>query len=76
MKAIAVKDIFEELEKDSYKQEDGIRLTIKVNNINTYFTICDEDFWSIDVEYDLLILKLNNRREYIDTNSINMITAQ
>lgn len=74
MKAAVVNKIFSDLSEECNKYPDGVHMNIDmVNNATTYFCICGDTVWNVDVQVNLLTLESNEGTEWIDTDSITRI---
>lgn len=74
MKAAIVSKIFFELSEECNKYPDGVHMNIDmVNNATTYFCICGDTDWKVNMEEHLLTLESNEGTEWIDTDSITRI---
>lgn len=74
MKAHIVNKIFSELSEECNKYPDGVHMNIDmVNNATTYFCICGDTVWTVDIQNNVLTLESNEGTEWIDTDSITRI---
>ena len=73
MKSTTVKRIFEELDKQSNNHENGLRMKIEGDGIESEFLICGDTSWKVDIKDKLLYLESITETYFIDTDSITRI---
>ena len=74
MKSSIVNKIFTELSAECNNYPDGVHMNIDMANAaTTYFCICGDTDWNVDLENNILMLETNEGTEWIDTDSITRI---